>query len=253
MNATGELRISASLRGRRTVLSDSFRTSPFHIGVPAYRAGSGAAELIVQEVGPGRLPGDHLRSTIRVREGASLTARAQGANRIYPSNRGEATSERVDLVAEDASRLIYLPGEIIAYRCSVYRQRTRISVFGSGFVALREIVTPGRVAMGETNIFSSLELELEAQVDGQPCFLERSRLEPSLRELPLIGRHGAHNIAGALYIIGAGVRIDPPRIDDDAILLGCASGEGYAMARVLGPTVQRVAAIIGWLLASALS
>ena len=66
---TGELRVRVERLGKHSVVTDAYRTAPFHLGLPSDRSGDGSIELIVQGVGPGYLPGDRLSIDIMVGEG----------------------------------------------------------------------------------------------------------------------------------------------------------------------------------------
>jgi len=113
---TGELRVRAERLGKHSVVTDAYRTAPFHLGLPSDRSGDGSIELIVQGVGPGCLPGDRLRIDISVGEGASLIVRGQGATKVFPSPQAIAVTVEVTLSIEPGGRLVYLPGELIPYR-----------------------------------------------------------------------------------------------------------------------------------------
>jgi len=244
---TGELRVRAERLGQRTVVTDAYRTAPFHLGLPSDRAGDGSADLIVQGVGPGCLPGDRLRIDIAVGEGASLIVRGQGATKVFPSPQAIAVTVEVTLSIGPGGRLVYLPGELIPYRDAVLEQVTRIEMADGGSLALGEILTPGRIAMGEANDYTRLHLAVEARYGGRICLIERARLDPAKRPLTTPGRHGSHPIAGSLYLIGHGWEVpESPSIPET--VTWAAVGDGYALVRLLGPTVQAVAAAMRALL-----
>lgn len=245
---TGQLRIRAGRLDGRTVITDLYRTAPFHLGLPSDRADDGAVELIVQGVGPGYLPGDRLAVDIRVGVGAALTVRGQGATKVFSSPAAVPVVADVGLSVEADGRLTYLPGELIPYRQSVLAQRTRIEVAAGGRLALGEVLTPGRVAMGEANVFTRLHLEVEASYAGRTCLIERARLDPVRRPLTSMGRHGDHPIAGALYLIGVGWRLPDAPATPESITWAAAEGDGYTLVRLLGPTAQAVAAAMRTLL-----
>ncbi len=247
---TGELRIRAGRVGARTVVTDAYRTAPFHIGWRSDRAGDGSAELIVQGVGPGCLPGDRLAIDVSVGSGAALTLRGQGATKVYPSPHGGAVMIDVRLTVEPGGRLVYLPGELIPYRDSALEQGTRIEVAAGGMLALGEILTPGRVAMGEVNAFARLRLDVVARYAGLTCLIERARLDPARRPLTSLGRHGQHPIAGSLYLIGDGWLLPESPDIAASVTWASASGEGYTLVRLLGPTVQAISAAMRVLLHS---
>lgn len=242
--ATGELRVRAERMRNRTVVTDAYRTAPFHLGLPSDRAGDGSVELIVQGVGPGYLPGDRLAIDIAVGEGASLVVRGQGATKVYPSPCGVPAVVEVTLAAEPGGRLVYLPGELIPFRDAVLEQVTRIEVGDGGSLALGEILTPGRAAMGELHQFAQLHLAVEATYDGRMCLIERARLDPARRPLTSGGRHSLHPIAGSLYLIGAGWTLPETPTIPDTVTWAAAAGDGYTLVRLLGPTVQAVTVAI---------
>lgn len=237
---TGELRVLAERFGSRTAVVDAYRTAPFHLGLPSDRAADGSAELIVQGVGPGYLPGDRLAIAISVGSGASLVVRGQGATKVYPSPRGIPATVEVSLsVAEDA-RLVYLPGALIPFREAILEQSTAISVAPGGMVALGEILTPGRVAMGEVDLFTRLHLDVEARLAGRLCLIERARFEPARRPLTSPARHGPHPVAGTLMLIGHGRTPPSSPAIPDCVTWATAEGDGYTLIRLLGPTTQAV-------------
>jgi urease accessory protein len=246
---TGELRIRACRFGSRTAIVESYRTAPFHLGHPSDRAGEGSAELIVQGVGPGYLPGDRLSIDITAESGASLVVRGQGATKLYPSPRGVPATADVLLTVEQGARLVYLPGELIPFRQSILHQRTSVDVAPEGLLVLGEILTPGRVAMGECHQFTRLHLDVEATFGGQACLVERARLDPIRRPLTSIGRHASFPVAGTLYLIGS---VSLPSFDlPTGIHVASATGDGYSLVRLLGPTVQAVSTAMQSLIAEA--
>ena len=237
----GELRIRAERIGERTAVVDVYRTAPFHLGVPNDRPGAGAAELIIQGVGPGYLPGDRLTTDITVGPGASLVVRGQGATKLYASPDGIPVTATASLTVEQGGRLVYLPGELIPFRHSILEQVTRIDVASGGSLAFGEIITSGRIAMGEVHQYTRLHLDVEIRYGGRLCLIERARLNPECHPLEAAGRHGPHAIAGTLYLIGeAHVLPQSPDIPD-TVIWASAKGEGYALIRIFGATTQAVA------------
>ena len=237
----GVLRLTATRSGTRTVLSETFRTVPFHIGMPSYRAGSGEAEVIVQGVGPGVFPDDDLAISLTAESGADLTVRGQGATKVYPAPDGHAGARsRTILTATGGGRLVYLPGEVIPFQRAVYRQETVVEVADGGSVALGEILTPGRVAMGERDRYTRLEIRLRARVEGKVVLIERGVLEPGLRALDSPGRHGPFSCTGSLYLFGTGWTVPDADIGIGLVRWGSGRGDGYVLIRIVGPNAQSV-------------
>lgn len=230
---------------------DSFRTVPFHFGMPSDRAAPGHAGVILQNVGPGTLPGDRLRIDLEVGPGAALDVRGQSANRIHPSPMGEVAEIEIRLRAADRGLIVFQPGELIPYRDSRLRQVTTVEVERGGRVALMETLTRGREAMGERDAYTSLELRLRVNHGGQPCLIERARLEPAARDPRAPGRHGPFAVSATLYLIGEGWRLPPETHGAGPVIWAIDGGDGYLLARALGPTTQAVSGVVRRLLAAA--
>lgn len=233
---SGRLHLAARPHRGQTVLSDLRRTVPFAVG-PISRRGGNAA-VIVQQVGPGLMPGDDLLQTVTLEPEARLTVRGQSATKVYPSPADACTRLTTELEIGPGADLRFLPGELIPFRDAVLLQSTRALIAAGGRLALAEIMTLGRVAMGECGQFRSLDLRLTIEIEGETVLRERARLG-SARRLAAIGRHGAFPIAGVLYLVGwppTGCRsIDSP---DAVVAIAPAADPRLIVARILAGTPQ---------------
>lgn len=247
----GCVRIRAERIGARSAIVESFRSVPFHLGLPSDRVGDGRAELILQNVGPGVLPGDRLRIELNVGPGATLDVRGQGATRIHPSPAGIPGEIETRLRVDRRGLLIYGPGELIPYRTARLRQATTIEVAEGGHLAMVETLTRGREAMGERDVYASLDLRVRASYGGRPVLIERARLAPSMRALDSIGRHGPFAVSVSLYLIGERWRLPAVSHGAGEVTWAIDAGDGYLLGRVLGPTTQAVSAVVRRLLEEA--
>ena len=228
--ATGQLRLRASSRGVRTVLTDAFRTAPFHPGPLHYR--DGRAELILQDVSPGIFPGDRLQIRVAVDDGAALTVSAQGATKVYPSPSGILSEIQTSLSVSRGATLWWLPGALIPFRDARYLARTTVTVADESRFALLEVITPGRLAMGERDLYGQLDLRLHIETGGRPLLIERAVLDPLARPPEMVGRRGQFACSGSLITIGYPL----PSIDDCAtqnVWLGADGGCDLAVVRGL--------------------
>ena len=242
------------------MLAEVDRTAPFHVAASHDRAGDGGAEVIVQQVGPGLFPGEELLTEVAVGAGARLTLRGQAATKLYPCPPGEEARAVTRLRVAAGGGLVSLPGELIPFRDAAYVSATEIDLDTGARLALAEIVTPGRVAMGERDVYARLDLRLRLRVDGRPVLVERARLEPTRRPLTAPGRHGRFACAGTLVLAGYGApdlgqgpspRQGPePESGPTGVWWGSgatAAGD-VTIVRLLGPTAQALHAEIARLL-----
>lgn len=197
---TGRLRLRASSRGERTVLTDVFRTAPFHPGPLHYR--DGRAELILQDVSPGILPGDRLEIDVAVDDGAAIIVSGQSATKLYPSPSGIPAETRATLSASRGAMLWWLPGALVPFRDARYRADVTVNLAEESRFALIEVITPGRLAMGERDRYRQLDLRLRIETAGRPMLIERTLLDPVTRPLAMAGSRGQFACSGSLIMVG---------------------------------------------------
>jgi urease accessory protein len=199
---SGILRLRAELRGGRTVLTDVYRTPPYVLGPPSYRSDHDQAEVIIQQVSPGLFSGEEHAIEITVAVGARLVVRGQSATKVYPCSEGETSCVRAKCVVEPDGELVLLPGELIPFQDADVRQVTDVALAKGARLITSEIITPGRVAMGECNCYRRLDLRLTIRREDRPVLIDRTLIEPNVRDPHRLGIHGAFPCAGSLYLIG---------------------------------------------------
>jgi urease accessory protein len=244
----GSLGLTADCRGGRTVLTQVFRSTPFHPGPVTYRGKM--AEVILQEVGPGIMPGDRLAAEVRVADGAALTVLGQGATRLYPSTNDLSGEMRTSLTVHGRGTLWWLPGPLIPFQDARYAARTEVTLDEESRFAYLEVITPGRTAMGERFAYRQLDLRLRIEVGGKPRLIERAILDPLLRPLALAGSQGAFTCAGTLVTVGYPV---PPALDcGEGVWFGADGDAHLTIVRGVAQAVDPLrAALVGRLQAMA--
>ena len=227
---SGRLRLEAARRGARTVLADVYRSAPFHPGPVHYR--SGRAEVLLQDVSPGIFPGDRLEIDVAVKEGAALIVSGQGATRVYPSPACITSEVSTRLRVERGGILWWLPGELIPFRDAIYSARTEVVLAEASRFALIEVVTPGRLSMGERDAYRRLDLRLRIDVAGKPRLIERALLDPHEEPLSMVGRQGSFACSGFLVAVGYSVPSMPDRCAN-GVWLGADGDYDLVVARGL--------------------
>jgi urease accessory protein len=192
--------------------------------------------MILQDVTPGLFPGDRLEIDVLIDDDAALTVCSQGATRVYPSPTGIASELRTSLTVGRGGTLWWLPGAVIPFRDARYVAQTTVTVAAGARFALMEVVTPGRVAMGERDRYGRLDLRLRIESGGAPLLIERAMLDPLDRPPEMAGRRGRFACFGSLITIGYQL----PAIDDDDsqdLWLGADGGCDLAVVRGLATSV----------------
>ncbi len=226
--ATGRLQLTAATRGGRTVLTDVYRTAPFHPGPVHYR--DGRADVILQDVSPGILPGDRLAIDVTVEHGAFLAVIGQGATKLFSTPHGFPAELTTSLMVGGGGALWWLPGPLIPYRDAVYAAATHVTLDEEARFALLEIITPGRTAMGEREAYTRLDLRLRIDVAGKPVLIERALRDPAARPWGFSSHQDEFRCSGALILVGYSV---PGALDGcrDNVWLGADGDEKLAIVR----------------------
>lgn len=224
----GRLRLHAAVRNGRTALTDLYRTAPFHPAPVRYREAQ--AVVLLQEVSPGILPGDRLHAAVTVDPGAELVVEAQGAVRVYPSSCGVAAEATTELTVASGGSLWWLPGALIPYRAARYASYLHARLEPGARFALLDILTPGRVAMGERNAYARLDLRTRIDVAGRPVLIERALLDPDRRPPGPGDDRDAFRCSGALTLVGYDIPADAIQESGD-VWLGADGGPELAVVR----------------------
>jgi len=125
----------------------------------------------------------------------------QGATSIYSMNSNFA-SQIVNITVNENCYLEYIPDQIIPYKNSRYYQKVSLNVHNNSTLIYSEILTPGRVAMGESFEYDICYLKTHCKnQDKKIRFLENIKIEPKKQRLKDFGILGEYKIVGTVYIL----------------------------------------------------
>jgi urease accessory protein len=200
----GALDLTLSTDGHRTRLERHYQRAPLYIYRPLYLdlGRPDMAFIFMQQSGEGLVQGDRNRIDICCRPGSAAHITTQAATKIFAAPQN-FTSQIINLRAEEAAILEYLPDPTVPFRASRSFQRTRLTAHPESTVILGEIVLPGRVARREKHLYDFYWAETEVQTDnGDLLFSDVLRLNPVADTHPTsMALFGEYDVVGALYII----------------------------------------------------
>jgi len=186
----------------KTVVTRQFSQVPLQIQRALYPENSlpGMAYLYVISPSGGILQGDRYRTDVLLKNKAIAHITTQGATRIYSMNSNSA-SQMVNITVDENCYLEYIPDQIIPYKNSRYYQKVNLEVHDNSTLIYSEILTPGRVAMGESFEYDICYLRTHCKnQDKKIRFLENTKIEPKKQKLNDFGILGEHSIVGTVYI-----------------------------------------------------
>ena len=186
----------------KTVVTKQFSQVPLQIQRALYPENSlpGMAYLYVISPSGGILQGDRYRTDVLLKNKAVAHITTQGATRIYSMNSNSAL-QMVNITVDENCYLEYIPDQIIPYKNSRYYQKVNLEVHDNSTLIYSEILTPGRVAMGESFEYDICYLRTHCKNQEKKLrFLENTKIEPKKQRLKDFGILGEHSIVGTIYI-----------------------------------------------------
>ena len=144
----------------------------------------------------GLLAGDCQEVRVDVRHGARAHVTTQSATKIHTMERDKAV-QRVVLSVSAGGYLEYLPDPLIPFHGARLEQEASITVEPEGALIWWDVITPGRVAMGESFRYRRVSNRLTVfRHGGRPVYREACDLVPSEGELGGTGILGARRRRG---------------------------------------------------------
>lgn len=260
-------------RTGRTIVTRQFSRVPLH-AIRAMYCDEDCPEmayLYVVSASGGILKGDRYRMSIEMKRGAKAHVTTQGATRVYGTGTHNATrnvvqgagqgvlrdsagvvqgaTQEISITMEAGSYLEFVPDQIIPYAGSRFRQDTTLVVHDTATMVYSEIITPGRVAMGEAFEYETCHIRTMAtNQEGRTRLADAARLEPAKQRLGSLGVLGEKTVVGSVYVLTCkkNMREMYPAISD-AIYAGdlywgasVLRDDGGLLVRILGGRTESV-------------
>lgn len=191
------LTLKASKKGSSTILEDVYCEAPYRIMRPFPKGER--TEVIIMSASAGLFGGDSAVWQIDVGCGAGLCVYTQSYEKIFCKNGRDAVRDLSVNIGEGAS-LLYLPQPAIPFAGSRYLGNTVINMAESSSLVYGEILSCGRVAMGESFNMELFRSRTRIFVDGAPVFADHTLLKPGEWEYGQLGMWERFTHSGLLYI-----------------------------------------------------
>jgi urease accessory protein len=249
----GELRLVFREKDRRTILQESYATMPMHCLPPLYPDSTGWAYAYLVNPTGGFVGGDRIETDITLRERSHVFLTTQSATRIYRST-GSFATQQMNIDVKEGAAIEYLPGYIIPFTDSLYRQTTKVRMEKNTTAFLGDSFTTGRLAMGEHLAFGEYTGSVEIEYDGFPLVFDRLSLRPGDTDYTGFGLLESFCICSTIYLIfGDGEKekaltesIRTAVDESEGVLGGVSSLWSHGIViRLLGAAVRHIEKVTG--------
>jgi len=177
----------------KTIVTKQFSQVPLQFQRVLYPENSlpEMAYLYVISPSGGILQGDRFRTDVLLKNKAIAHMTTQGATSIYSMNSNFA-SQILNITLDENCYLEYIPDQIIPFKNSRYYQKVNLKVHNNSTLIYSEILTPGRVAMGESFEYDICYLRTHCKnQDKKIRFWENTKIEPKKQRIQHI-RNSLH-------------------------------------------------------------
>ena len=182
----GILRLAFQRVEGQTVLTERRFTLPLQALEPTPLDKDGSLFLMLLNPTGGLLGGDHLKTEIMLGPGAHVCLTTPSATKVYRTLGPPAVQETVIRLGEGAV-LEYLPEHVIPHPGSALHQSLTLEMAMGSRAIVLDAFAIGRLARGERWLFRELVDRITVTSGSRPLFLERIRLDPSIRILGGLG------------------------------------------------------------------
>ena len=197
-----EIELQENTEGK-TIVTNQYYQVPLQIQRVLYPEISlpEMAYLYVISPSGGILQGDRYRIDISLKNNATSHITTQGATRVYSMNSNSAT-QIINITLNDNCYLEYIPDQIIPFKNSRYYQKVNLNIHNNATLIYSEILTPGRVAMGESFEYDICYLRTHCKNQKEEIrFIENTKIEPKKQKIKSFGILGEYTITGTVYIL----------------------------------------------------
>lgn len=195
-----ELKLSIGLKNEKSVITDSFFTSPLKLGVPNQEGDR--LKVVLMMASAGILKGDEFVYDICCGSGTKVLLTEQSYTKIFDTGGGGA-KRRQNIRLEPGASLYYRPCAAIPFGGSTYDGDITIKLNEESEFAYADIVTAGRVGMGEHFAFRHYKNRICVELEDVPIWLEHCLLEPDEMNLDELLFFDGYTHQGTFYYYGS--------------------------------------------------
>lgn len=175
-----ELKLHIGAWNGKSVITESYFTSPLKLGTP--RTEGERLKVVLMMASAGVLKGDSFHYDITCDAGTKTFLTEQSYTKIFDTGEGKAEKRQTITVGENAS-LYYRPCATVPFGGSTYEGEMKVLLKKNSEFAFADIITAGRVGMGESFRFRHYRNRISAWAEDRLVWVDNCLLEPAVMVL----------------------------------------------------------------------
>lgn len=239
----GELDLTIESKNNKTILRNAYFTNPFKIAKPFYNDND---EMIIYMMNssPGILEGDNYNINIDVKENSNCYITGQSYTKVFKMREHKAKQSLNIKIAKGAS-LKYFPLPLMLFKDSNFESITEVNIEQGGTFIWGDIISCGRLAMGEEFLFKRYYSRLEVTYNNDIVFLDNILMEPEKLKVNTIGCYEEYTHQGTLYICSEKIQGLKDRVfsmleEEKSIAFGVTDVSNGMLLRILGRGAEQI-------------
>lgn len=196
---TAKLRLCVKSKKGKSVLEDSYFTSPLKLGVPVCR--KDRLDIIVMMASAGVLKNDTFSYEMICEPETKTRITEQSYTKIFDTGDGKAEKKQYIRLYKNAS-LYNHPSAVIPFKNSTFDSEINVDLDGDSEFAWSDILSGGRIAMGEKFAFKHYRNRICVCIDGVPAWIDHCLLEPDRMGIESMCFFAGYTHQGTFYYYG---------------------------------------------------
>lgn len=236
-----QLRLDIGLSGTKSRIADSYFTSPLKLGTP--NMDGDRLKVVLMMASAGILKGDSFAYSINCQPYTKLLLTEQSYTKIFQTGDVGAKKDQKIQIGEGAS-LYYYPCAVIPFAGSRFDSSLYVNMQGNSEFAYTDIVTAGRVGMGERFQYTHFSNRVTVCVEGRPVWIDNCFLEPQSMDLENMLFFDGFTHQGVFYYYGDSKKeallLQYCHAESEHVVYGASRAIKGVCVRALSNTAQNI-------------
>lgn len=200
-----EIFVETYVKDNKTIIKDTFFTSPFKITSPFYDDEKNVMKLCIMNISPGMLQGDVYTQHFKLNEGSKVYMFSQSFSKIFSMESDGIAEQRLKVNLKHNSSLEYFPLPTIPYKDSSYKGISEFYMEGDSHLIYREILSCGRYKMGENFSYKHFSSLVKVYYENRLLLMDNTTLVPVLQDIHGYGFYEGYSHSANVFVISSKV------------------------------------------------